>query len=121
VKLPTSYDALKTPRKPKGAQERFAELKDEGLRAFVRGLPCLICTAAAKNRPIGVCGPTEVAHVKTKGAAGGDFDNVIPLGQPHHREQHRVGIKSFEYRYGIRLRAAARKVTGLYIAERKHG
>jgi hypothetical protein len=45
----------------------------------------------------------------------------VPLCAHHHQQQHRIGIRSFEYRYQVRLKAAARKVTAAYVAQKKHG
>ena len=118
MKKLVAYDALKTPKKPKGKQERFEELKDEGLRTFVRTLKCLACEVAGYGV---VFTPSECAHVTSKGAAGGDWDNLVPLCTRHHQQQHSFGIRSFEFKYQIRLKAAARKVTALYVANRKHG
>ena len=106
---PVPYDKTRAPKKPTGKRERFPELKDEGLRAFVRKMPCIVCTGT----------PTQCAHVMTKGAAGGDRDNVVPLCGRCHAEQHRIGVRSFEYRYQVRLKVWARKVTAAYMAQQK--
>ena len=87
---------------------------------------CAVCEAAGARTIYECCGHTEAAHVKTKGAAGGDWDNIVPLGGPapftgHHGELHRIGLKSFEYKHKIRLKALARKVTAAYVAKLKHG
>lgn len=63
----------------------------------------------------------KAAHVTTKGAAGGDHDNLIPLCQMHHRLQHLIGIRAFAHRFGLRLKTAAKKVTALFIGKVKHG
>jgi hypothetical protein len=33
--------------------------------------------------------------------------NTVPLCMRHHREQHRIGIRSFEARYAVNLETAA--------------
>lgn len=107
-----AYDDLKTPKKPRSkSRERFETLKDEGLRGYVRGLPCIACESKDAH-PVT---PIQCAHVTSKGAAGGDWDNMVPLCGYHHGVQHRIGIRSFEFKYGIRLKAAARKVTSAYL------
>lgn len=113
-----SYADVKQIKKPKGPKERFEELKDEKLRGYVRGLPCAL--QGQQRRDFYRCsGLVQVAHVKSKGAAGGDWDNVIPLCEFHHMDQHRVGIKSFEYHYNLRLKPLARKVTAAYLKAQK--
>jgi hypothetical protein len=114
----TGYDKTRAPKKPAPqGRERFDEKKDDGLRAFVRELKCVVCVSVYGVQR----SPTECAHVTSKGAAGGDFDNMVPLCAHHHQQQHRIGIRSFEYRYQVRLKAAARKVTAAYVAQKKHG
>jgi hypothetical protein len=51
-------------------------------------------------------GPIEFAHVKSRGAGGHDAQG-ISLCLAHHREQHQVGIMTFQARYGIDLFALA--------------
>ena len=63
--------------------------------AFVRGLGCLICGD-----------PAEAAHVRSR-AAGGGPDDLVPLCRVHHRSQHSLGIRTFEFRHGLDLTAAA--------------
>lgn len=117
VRKTTPYADLKTPKKPKGPKERFEELKDEGLRGYVRSLPCLACQRLGMEQR----GPTECAHVTTKGAAGGDWDNMVPLCSFHHSAQHFYGIPHLEFVIKAKLKPYARKVTALYVAFKKHG
>lgn len=112
------YDEIRTPKKPvPQGRERFASLIDEELRAYVRSLPCLACTILGEEQRE----PTEACHVTTKGIGGGDHDNLINLCSAHHRQWHNIGRRSFDYRYKIRSKAVARKLTATYIAKRKHG
>jgi hypothetical protein len=67
--------------------------------ARVKELPCLVCNLYS---PHGICGRTEVHHIKIVGQAKSHW-LVIPLGVPHHQTgslnitKHR---KRFEERYG---------------------
>jgi hypothetical protein len=61
-----------------------------------RLLPCCVCA----RRP---CDP---AHVVSRGAGGTDSD-VVPLCKFHHREQHDIGIQSFQARHNIVLEVVA--------------
>lgn len=70
---------------PKNVRKR-----DKKLLREVKGRPCLICFKR----------PTDPAHIQSRGAGGDDSEaNVIPLCRAHHREQHRIGIKSFTEKY----------------------
>ena len=74
--------------------------------AFVQGLPCAVCGAT----------PSENAHVKSRGAGGGP-EHVAPLCRTHHREQHRVGVRTFSERHGIDLQREARRTNERWEAE----
>ena len=55
-------------------------------------------------------GPIQFAHVKSRGAGGGDWYGVaLCLG--HHREQHDIGIETFQRKYGIDLYELAAEFT----------
>lgn len=52
----------------------------------------------AKEKPCVSCGrgPTDPAHIKSRGSGGDDsWENVIPLCRSCHRLQHAVGICRF--------------------------
>lgn len=55
-----------------------------------------------------VCGdwPSECAHATSRGA-GGDATDILPLCPWHHHEQHQIGVRSFEAKYGIDLAECA--------------
>jgi hypothetical protein len=63
---------------------------------FVRTLPCLVCGAT----------PSQACHAKSRGA-GGTSEHLVPMCPPHHREQHDVGIRTFEAAHGVDLMALA--------------
>jgi len=72
----------------------------------VQRLPCCVC-----RRRIGhTYGPAEAAHVKSRGAGGGEVGNLVPLCHHHHERQHRMGIKSFQAHYGVNLALEAERV-----------
>jgi hypothetical protein len=83
--------------------------------AWIRGFPCVGC---------GIGGPIEAAHTTTGGMGRkADASTLVPLCGPHvlppyslyrfvescHRELHRVGIKTFEARHEVNLKALAAK------------
>lgn len=112
-------------RDPNGGRYRSDEY-----RAWVRGRPCLI---EGKNGH--VCVPTRAAaHVRT-GTDGctsekpSDFwcvslcdDYMGVHGKGAHNEQHRLGEKAFEKKYGVDLKAAAQQYwnSGAHSHKRKY-
>ena len=68
--------------------------------AFIRSHECLVCGEVA-----------ECAHVKSRGAAGDDYANTVPLCGRCHRtgaqSLHNLGRHSFEALHGIDLELAA--------------
>jgi hypothetical protein len=93
----------------------------EEARAWIRQQPCLL-----GSREPCECGkffsietrrtPTECCHVRTR-RAHGDFENLVPMCGKHHREQHRIGIKTFNARYGLNLASLAVHYWDLFTAE----
>lgn len=49
---------------------------------------------------------SEAAHVRTRGAAGNDRDNTVPLCRYHHDEQEGK-TAAFEAKYGVNLKELA--------------
>lgn len=66
---------------------------------LVRALPCLITGTT----------PSEPAHVTSRGAGGGRFD-LVPLSPEMHRQQHEVGILSFQACHNLDLREIADRI-----------
>lgn len=122
------YDAVKAPREPKprtpvkkinrerGGQ-RFPKNAIPELREWIRQQPCVLAVAREGSpHVVYPCrGPVEVAHVKSRGAGGKDFDGTVALCQEHHREQHRIGIRSFEFKHQVRLAALAKATTAAFL------
>ena len=80
---------------------RFPKRRDPDYCAWIRTLPCAVIYA-------GDCaGRIECAHVTSRGAGGKDVGNTFAACTRHHREQHRIGISSFEAKYTIDLAAWA--------------
>ena len=66
--------------------------KQFGLKAeWIRTLPCHAC---------GKDGPSDPAHMKSRGA-GGTSDHLVPLCRDCHVEQHSKGIKTFFEKHGV--------------------
>jgi len=63
----------------------------------------------------GCVGAVQVCHIKTRGAGGDDRKNVVPLCGMAHDEQHRIGIPTFEKRWGVNLKAEAERLDREYM------
>jgi 5-methylcytosine-specific restriction endonuclease McrA len=56
-------------------------------------MACEVC-----GRP----GPNDAAHIRSKGAGGGDeLWNLMTLCRKDHQIQHAMGIESFVEKYGL--------------------
>ena len=100
---------------------------DHAYRAWVRQRPCLL---AARDPPS--CSgylrvpssryAIEFAHVRSRGARGGDHQ-AVPLCQAHHRTGghalHRMGRKSFEQYWDLSLAREAQALWAQYQAEQE--
>lgn len=128
---PKPTPRLKTPKKPlrrsgkirvRRRSKRFARRREPACAQWIRRLPCVICRrlssdphlifTAAYGSYMG--GPSDAAHVKTRGSGGDDIGNLIPLCRRHHQEQHRIGVRSFEDRHLVDLTYEARSFAALY-------
>lgn len=109
----------KQPKKIKPKfKSRFEKRRDYAYQAWIRNRSCCLeghklhtCKAAHGNNRI------EVAHLKTKGAAGYDRDNILPMcpalaeeteGKMLHREA--------EAKYEVNWQAMAEEYTKRYDA-----
>lgn len=112
-------------KKKNPAKRRFAALRLPEYVAWIRTQPCVVVGVrtgqmypVAGTQVIPVDGSqgrqdwrecvVEAAHIKSRGAGGADADNTVPLDRAMHREQHRIGIQSFQRKHGIDLKAIAR-------------
>jgi hypothetical protein len=91
------------------AKRRWANLRDDAFREWIREQPCAI-TGCITRREI------ECAHVKARGAGGDDLENCLPLCRTHHQYQHTVGIKSFAKEFHVDLAELARQYTARFLA-----
>lgn len=87
------------PRRIPKAPKRASRWRSTAHCNFVRSHHC--CAPLCGGMPI------EVAHVRVGSGAGisqkPDDWNTISLCRECHAEQHRIGERSFEKRYGINL------------------
>ncbi len=103
---------------------KFPKRRDPAYCEWVRQQPCLLGGGMGVGFHIRVrslamkihqCdGPVQVCHVKSRGAGGDDRRNVIAMCAKGHDEQHRIGIRSFEKRWGVDLKAEAEKLDAEY-------
>ena len=98
---------------------KATRIRDDAYKAHIRSLPCLLgdrtpcecggyLDVASKRHPI------EAAHVRSRGAGGGD-EQLVPLCSKHHREAHRIGHKSFEKRHRLDLATIAKRLRAGYL------
>lgn len=100
----------------KRRKHKVQSLRDSGMirsaghLAFVRGF---VCAASVKD-PEGCGGKIEAAHTRT-GTDGGTSLKpsdcwALPLCSKHHAEQHRIGERSFETKYGFKMKDVAERL-----------
>lgn len=110
-KKPKAPKRLK-PVNPKTGGHRFAANVNEGLRGYVRTLPCLLAgrQSAQSEKPHQCVGVTECCHLKTRGSGAPDDNNVWPGCRLAHLGQEGK-TKDFEWYWQINLKAVCKKVT----------
>lgn len=80
-------------------------------REFLNALGCIVCHDT----------PVHIAHTKSGGVGRkADWTDTVPLCPTHHREQHQMGTKSFQARYGVILTDRAADIQQAWI-RRKEG
>lgn len=84
--------------RPRSGIQRAPERSYPAHRAFVRRHSCVVPGCSG--------GPIDFAHVKSRGAGGGDWFGVS-LCRAHHSQQHSAGIETFQRLYGLDLYAMA--------------
>lgn len=83
-------------------------------RAFARAYHSEAYVLAVKKLACSVPGcdrwPVDAAHGEHSKGASGDWRSILPLCSGldgHHREQHTLGRRTFEAKYGLSLEAGA--------------
>ena len=80
------------------------------LAAFVRTLPCAIAGCPRRTVAAHVHGRRNAGAWRERPDGGAPVGNLVGLCRAHHDEQHRVGIVTFQVRYGINLEAVAEAI-----------
>lgn len=102
--------------------QRFPERREPEYLEWLRGQWCMF-TEHPLHRGENVCGhwwsrtEAEVMHITSRGAGGTDTDNAVPACHKLHMESHHIGIKSFAAKYGVNLKALARRYTARWLRE----
>ena len=95
----------KTPKEKWKEKRRAERLKKRNLRQFgtkaFRKLVAEMNCCACGNPP-----PSQLHHVKTRGA-GGTYRDIAPLCYRCHSDIHNVGSKTFQLKKNVDLRAVA--------------
>ncbi len=128
-----------TPPKVRRVPKRFAKRRDPEYCAWIRTLPCAVPALTVeialernmnRQRPRWLgCWPddgrmiadmavgfpvAECAHVKARACGGDDRGNTVPLCMRHHRQQHAIGIQTFQALYGFDLAELAERLSASY-------
>lgn len=97
---------------------------DRAYQDWIRARPCAVASPPMHDwlmgdipTPYSCWGRIEAAHVISRGAGGQDAGNLLPLCTTHHREQHAIGIRSFEAKHAVSLRATAERLWRDYQGE----
>jgi hypothetical protein len=83
----------RTPMKRKANQV----IRDRERMAFVAQQPCVVCRQLGRTQR----SRSQADHLRTRGAGGKEVANLWSLCPSHHDERHRIGLKSFAYRYKV--------------------
>jgi hypothetical protein len=115
--LPRRKGRIKSRGKPRF---KVSGKRDEVFRAWIRDQACCVSKVSTgelawRTMDEDFSGTTvrehyafiDAAHVRARGAGGMDHGNLVPLEHRLHMEQHRIGQRSFEGKYGVDLRALA--------------
>jgi hypothetical protein len=66
-------------------------------------------------------GPCVAAHTENGGMSRkADARSIVPLTDAEHKELHRIGIKSFEAKYGASLAFHAARIWQRWLASTQH-
>lgn len=117
------------PKRPRKVMKKFnAKRKgnlfpknvDEDYRAWIRQCACIIRNRVTPETLfVHHCRtPVQACHVRSRGAAGKDRNNLFPACGDAHMEQHAIGAADFERRWDVSLRTLARQLTQIYEAEK---
>ena len=110
---------LRARRVPKAFRQR----RDPQVMAWIHTQPCVIAgrrpTIAGYQllEPHQCCTPVEGCHVRSRGAGGDDRANLVSMCRSMHTQQHAIGIKSFQARWGVDLKAEAAELFERYQRE----
>lgn len=117
VRRPSEIKLAKAPLKKVNRKRlkvrRELQFGTEAFREWCSSLPC-VCDASTCG------GPVQLAHVRTR-AAGGTWQDILPICQNHHIEQHLVGIQSFAERYSLNLKQCLQALHRLWDFRQERG
>ena len=111
----------KTALKARG-KSRFPKRRAPKYVAWIRKQSCSMLGKIVNNYYHVCLGPVEAAHLKSRGAGGGDRENCLSLCSFSHGTQHTIGLKSWAalYRMTVEdLKAIARALDARYRRERE--
>jgi hypothetical protein len=100
------------PRKADKSKRRFQSLRDEAYQGWVRQHLCVLL-----SRDLHRCdGEIQCCHLRSRGAGGADRGNCFPACANAHRQQHLLGIKTFQEIWDLDLKVIAAHIDAQYVA-----
>lgn len=121
VKIPKRWE--RTRPKIGVAVPKPRRIREPEYRAWIAELPCLLQGKWSCDGSMDAAFHlvTECAHVRGKGAGGGD-EQCIPLCAKHHRlgkrSLHALNVAGFDKEWGTHVRKTARELRQLYLREK---
>lgn len=99
--------------------KRFAQRRDAEYAEWIRSLPCALTGKLnSKLEPHQCEGPIEATHVRSRGAGGDDYGNLLPLDHRAHQDQHRAGFVTWaNWFYGGGINEVYRIARDVYPAQ----
>lgn len=122
VKIPKRWERTR----PKYWGAKFPKpvrIREPEYRDWISELPCLLLNRDTCDGFTDALGRivTECAHVRGKGAGGGD-EQCVGLCGKHHRwgkySLHKLNVGGFDKHWRVRVRKAARDLRRAYLRER---
>src|SRR5689334_12924934 len=98
-----------TPIKSKRLKPRRGPERNPEYRAWLRTQPCIACLRDPAPGFRKGSSQIEAAHTANNGMSSkGTDSSCVPLCRSHHTESHRIGVKQFQAKFEMDLRAEAR-------------
>lgn len=96
------------PRAKRKGTRRVSVDRIPEYRSWLNWQRCAACLTKLGTIYVFSNGPIDAAHTSNNGRSSkGPDSGCLPLCRGHHLESHRIGVKDFEARYQMELKATA--------------